>query len=294
MTTDILEQAVERLRAAGIESPRLEARLLLAHAMGVSQEDLIAGRVAPDAVALARFTAAVARRAGHEPLAYILGKREFWSLEFAVGPGVLIPRPESETLVEEAVKEFPEASSPLRVLDLGTGTGCLLIAFLKERSQAHGIGADISDEALGWAGKNVEAHGMSNRVKLMRGNWADGIGGIFDVIFCNPPYVTNAARALLADEIAHHEPEIALAGGPDGLDAYRQLAPQIREHLAPNARAIVELGQGQALDVAAIFRANSLEVMRVVPDMAQIPRCVVGGFSHEKCKKGLELATGSG
>ncbi len=274
-TETLLDNAIVRLRAAGIESPRLEARLLLAHAMGVTQEDIIAGRVAPDTAALARLTAALARREAREPLAYILGKREFWSLDFAVGPGVLIPRPESETLIESALQEFPVPGASLRVLDLGTGTGCLLIAFLKEHGQANGVGVDISDEALAWAHKNVQAHGLANRTRLIRGNWAEGIEGRFDVIFCNPPYVANAARALLDHEVARHEPEIALAGGPDGLEAYRQLAPQIREHLDSHGKAFVEVGKGQAADVVAIFRASAFDVLRIASDLAQVPRCVV-------------------
>jgi release factor glutamine methyltransferase len=271
----ILKDAAARLRATGIESAQLEARLLLGHVVGESQEAIIAGRVAPNAAALAGYTAALARRMAHEPLAYILGTREFWSLDFAVGPGVLIPRPESETLVESALKEFPARGAPLRVLDLGTGTGCLLIAFLKERSQASGIGSDISDEALAWAKQNVQTHGMANRVELMRSDWAAGVEGTFDVIFCNPPYVAKASRALLDPEVAYFEPEIALEGGLDGLDAYRQLAPQIRRFLTPNGRGYVEIGMGQATDVTVIFRNALLYVTRVVPDLAQVPRCVV-------------------
>jgi release factor glutamine methyltransferase len=276
----LLHDATARLRAAGIESPQLESRLLLAHATGVSREDIIAGHVTPDAAALARFTAALARRMGGEPLAYILGNREFWSLDFAVGPGVLIPRPESETLVEEALREFPDKDAELRVLDLGTGSGCLLIAFLSERPQATGIGVDFSDAALAWARANMSAHGMEERIELIRDDWADGIKQGFNVIFSNPPYVTDAARALLDDGIARHEPELALAGGHDGLDSYRALAPQIRARLNPGARAFVEVGQGQATDVAAIFRAGHLDVLRTVADLAQVPRCIVAAPRH--------------
>lgn len=275
MTTDVLEQAVERLRKAGIESPRLEARLLLAHAMGVAQEDLVTGRNAPNAEQLAQFSALLARREAREPIAYILGKREFWSLDFAVGPGVLIPRPESETLVETALAEFPASNAPLRVLDLGTGSGCLLIAFLKERGHAHGIGVDILPEALAWAERNVRAHGMANRVKLICGAWAEDVDGVFDVILCNPPYVADTERALLAPEVARYEPSIALDAGKDGLDAYRQLAPQIRDRLRSHGRAYVEVGQGQATDVATIFEGSGLSVVRTVKDLAGVSRCLV-------------------
>ena len=277
MSADILESAIERLRKAGIESPRLEARLLLAHAMNVSQEDVIAGRT-PDAATLDRLAALLARRERREPLAYILGKREFWSLDFAVGPGVLIPRPESETLIEAALKDFPDKKTPLNVLDIGTGSGCLLIAFLKERPQAHGVGVDISSEALAWAERNMRAHGQTNRVSLVRGDSARTIAGQFDVVLCNPPYVADAAFASLEPEVANYEPAIALKAGKDGLDAYRQLAPQIGEKLRPHGRAYLELGQGQATDVAALFEASGLVVARIVDDLARVPRCIVAAL----------------
>lgn len=242
--------------------------------MGLTQEAVIAGAM-PDAAQLASFTAMLARREAREPLAYILGKREFWSLEFAVGPGALTPRPESETLIEAALAEFPIADLPLRVLDLGTGTGCLLIAFLKERPQAFGVGIDISEKALTWARRNLGSHGMTNRARLSRADWTKGVEGAFDVILCNPPYVADAERASLAPEVARHEPEMALAAGKDGLDAYRQLGPRIGAWLRPKARAFVEVGQGQAADVAAIFGESGLDVVSIVPDLAQIPRCLV-------------------
>lgn len=274
MTSDVLENAIECLRKAGIESPRLEARLMLAAAMGLTQEAVIAG-AAPDATQLVRLNAMLARREAREPLAYILGTREFWSLDFAVGPGVLIPRPESETLIEAALAEFPIADLPLRVLDLGTGTGCLLIAFLKERPQAFGVGIDMSEEALTWARRNLGSNGMTNRARLARADWTKGVEGAFDVIFCNPPYIADAERVSLAPEVARYEPETALAAGKDGLDAYRQLGPRIGTWLRPEARAFVEVGQGQAADVAAIFGASGLDVMSILPDLAQIPRCLV-------------------
>lgn len=277
MSADILEKTIERLRAAGIESPRLEARLLLAHAMNTTQEDVIAGRI-PDSVALERLASLLLRREKREPLAYIVGKREFWSLDFAVGPGVLIPRPESETLVEAALEDFPDLAAPFRVLDIGTGSSCLLIAVLKERPQALGVGIDISPEALVWAERNLRVHGLANRISLVRGDGAQASHGAFDVVLCNPPYVADAQHALLEPEVANYEPAIALKAGKDGLDAYRQLAPRIREQLCPRGRAYVEVGQGQAADVAKIFETNGLSVLRTMDDLSKVPRCIVAAL----------------
>jgi len=288
----ILSSATGRLRAAGLESARLEARLLLAHAMGIAQEDLIAGRTL-DAGATKRFEAMLARREKREPLAYILGKREFWSLDFAVGPGVLIPRPESETLIEAALGDFPDSAAPLRVLDIGTGSGCLLIAFLKERPQATGVGVDISPEALTWAERNLRAHGLPNRASLIEGS-ADSAEGQFDVVLCNPPYVADSAFESLEPEIVHYEPAIALKAGNDGLDAYRQLGPLLLNKLRPGGRTYVELAQGQATDVTKIFEACGLSVVRVADDLAKVPRCVVAGFPAEPRKKTLESGLTSG
>ena len=270
--SELLDVAAARLRVTGIENPQKEARLLLAHAINVPQEKVIAG-AEPDAAAQKRFGELLERREAREPLAYITGHREFWSLEFAVGPGALIPRPETETLIEQALKEFPDPKGPLRVFDLGTGTGCLLIAFLKERRQATGIGSDISDDALAWAKRNIESHGLANRARLVRADWTDGIGGPFEVIFCNPPYV--AEELPLEPEVAHYEPATALMAGPDGLAAYCRIAPRLARLLVPMGRAFIELGQNQAVDAQRIFTEAGLKVLRMVPDLAGIPRCIV-------------------
>src|SRR5262245_27305810 len=188
----ILDDATTRLREAGVESARAEARLLLAHAMGVSREDLISGRVAPDRAALLRLEAALERRCAREPFAYIVGRKEFFSHDFEVGPGVLIPRPDSEALVEQALRSFPQAQQELQVLDLGTGSGCLLLTFLKQRTRACGVGTDTSEVALRYAQRNAKSLGVAQRVRFVRGDWAESLSGKFDVIFANPPYVTSA------------------------------------------------------------------------------------------------------
>ncbi|MGQ0742663.1 MAG: peptide chain release factor N(5)-glutamine methyltransferase [Alphaproteobacteria bacterium] len=272
----LLANGADCLGAAGIEAARLEARVLLGAAMGVEPDDLAAGR-APVQREVELYRAMLARRGRREPVAYILGKREFWSLDFAVGRGVLVPRPESETLVEAALKGFPGTGAGLRVLDLGTGSGCLLIAFLKERPQAEGVGVETADDAATWAERNLRAHELAVRADIVRGGW-DAVQGEFDIVLCNPPYVSEREFASLMEDVARYEPRSALVGGKDGLDAYRQLAPQIARRLAPRGRAYVELGKGQASPVAAIFRNAGLVIREIAVDLMKIPRVLVASL----------------
>jgi release factor glutamine methyltransferase len=271
----ILDDAATRLRQAGVESPRSEARLLLAHALGVSREDIIAGAVEPDEAALTRFAAAVARRSAREPFAYIVGRREFFSRDFAVGKGVLIPRPESEMLVEEALRRFPQRHAKLRVLDLGTGTGCLLLAFLAERPEAEGLGIDVSETALGFARRNAEQLCLAGRARFVRGDWSESLGARFDVVFVNPPYIKTGDIVTLAPEVGIHEPASALDGGQDGLDAYRRIAPTLSARLSTNGCAFVEIGEGQAEAASAIFENANLSLYGTLTDFARISRCLV-------------------
>jgi release factor glutamine methyltransferase len=272
----LLDGMAEQLRAAGIESPRREARLLLSHALGLpSDSTVLTGTPTHLERAVAdKLLASLKRRLTGEPLAYILGRKEFWSLEFAVGPGVLVPRPESETLIEEAMRVFRSRSAPLRVLDLGTGSGCLLLAFLSERPKAQGTGIDISREALAYARKNAAKLGLADRATFLEHDWRDGFEGTFDAVFVNPPYLTDAEFAAAAPEV-RAEPKDALAAGPDGLDAYRAVAPHLANALTGKGRAFVEIGRGQASATSAIFSSAGLETLSAVPDLSGIPRCLV-------------------
>ena len=293
----VLDSAARRLHAAGIASPRLEARLLLAYALGLTQEDVIAGNYALDAQSRERFEAALSRRSAREPLAYILGKREFWSIEFAVGSGVLVPRPESETLVEAALKCFPNRDSPLDVLDLGTGSGCLLLAFLSERPRAKGVGVDISAEALAFTEINTKILGFQSRVELLCCDWAEAPQRTFDVVFVNPPYIGENAIEVLDADVACYEPRLALSGGADGLDAYRKIAAVLPSRLKEGGLAFVELGLGQLEAVTGLFQTAGLEVNGTFYDLASIPRCLVARgaqFAGHWPKKALEMETGSG
>jgi len=248
--------------------------LLLAHALGVKQEDIIAGRIPPDPQGLARFEDALSRRIAHEPIAYITGQREFWSLPFAVDKRVLIPRPESEVLVEEALRQFPEHDAALDVLDLGTGSGCLLLAFLSERPRARGFGVDSSADAVTVASRNARALQLSDRTQFAACDWS-GISGAFDIVFANPPYVRTDEIEALAPDVSCYEPRAALDGGTDGLDAYRAIASVLPRLLGSESRAFVELGRGQGPSVAAIFAGHGLDVEGFVNDLAYVPRCLV-------------------
>ena len=253
--------AARRLAAAGIDNPRLDARLLWAHADG---DNIL-------------FETLLARRLAREPLAYILGEKEFWSLPLAVGPGVLIPRPETETIVEQALAFFPDRTAPLEILDLGTGSGCLLIALLKEFPNSNGHGLDSSEQARTFAARNLARHGMAGRAEIQAGNWSDAGAGPYDIIVSNPPYVRSAEVPDLQPDVARYEPTLALDGGPDGSAAYRLLAPELKRLLAPNGLAFLEIGAGQAQDVTALMGLAGLETIRVAPDLAGIPRVVVLG-----------------
>jgi release factor glutamine methyltransferase len=273
---ETLAGAADRLRAAGIESARLDSRVLLAQCLGLSPDAVFAAD-APSAPQLETFERLIARRAGREPLAYITGRREFWSLSFAVGPGVLIPRPETETLVEAVLAEYPEPLAPLRVLDIGTGSGCLLCALLAERPRASGFGVDSSTLALDFARRNAARHGLDARARLLEASWCPAGERDFDVIFSNPPYLTEEEFELSPPEIRDHEPRIALAAGPDGLAAMRALGLVFARTLGHAGLAFLEIGFGQCDKIDEIMGSCGLELRRAIPDLSEVPRCLVIG-----------------
>jgi release factor glutamine methyltransferase len=254
-----LREAAARLADTG-STARLDAELLMAHALGVSRSDLLL-RHLHDPVPAA-FEPLLARRCGNEPVAYILGHAEFWSLDLAVTPAVLIPRGDSETLIVATHAAFADRPPPQRILDLGTGSGALLLAALSEFPQASGLGIDRSPAALAVARENARRTGLDGRARMAEGNW-DVAGwaaelGQFDLILANPPYVED--HAPLAAMVRDHEPHGALFAGPEGLDAYRALLPQLPGLLAPDGVALVEIGAAQAVAVAGIAAASGLTV----------------------------------
>ncbi len=271
-----LGAATADLRAAGIDAPRRDARLLMQHALGLSPEALLAGdRLPLGEDETQRLTALVQRRAAREPIAYVTGGREFWSLAFAVDRSALVPRPESETLVEAVLAQAPRLPARPRLLDLGTGTGCLLVALLKELPGAGGLGIDISAAAVSLARANARRHGLGERASFAAADWGAPLAARFDVVVSNPPYVAAPALASLAPEIARHEPQTALAGGTDGYECYRRLAPQITRLLAPRGLAAIELGAGMADKVESLFTAAGLVEIGRRSDLSGIERCAM-------------------
>ena len=269
-------QAGQVLRAAAIESPRLEARLLLAHALGTTQEALLRepGAAVPEAAA-ARFHAALAARLEATPVAHILGQQGFWTLDLAVSPATLIPRADSEALVDAALEAFPDPGAPLRVLDLGTGTGCLLLAVLAERPRAFGVGVDLVPAAAALAAANAVRNGLADRAAFLAGDWANALSGRFDLVLSNPPYIESEAIPGLMPEVSRHEPASALDGGPDGLDAYRRLVDLLPGLLNPGGAAVLELGIGQLPAVETLARAAGLAPGGCRRDLGGIERALV-------------------
>lgn len=257
MTPDALRAAAARLAQAGIDEPMREARIL--------------AREAPDAAA---FDAFVARREKREPVAYILGRKEFWSLEFEVTPAVLIPRPESETLIETALKER-KANPPARILDLGTGSGCLLITLLSEWPNATGIGLDISNDALAVARRNAHRHNVATRAAFVESDFANAPQGRFDLVVANPPYITDEAFATLDPDVRDHEPRLALTSGREGLDAIATIARVLGRTLQPWGLVLIEIGYDQGESAANTLRGQGITVHRVVKDLGGRDRVIV-------------------
>jgi release factor glutamine methyltransferase len=269
---EALRHGANVLAAAGIENPRLESRLLLAHALGCSSEALIRDLTAQ--VDHSAFETCLTRRAAHEPIAFILGWREFWSLRFRVSSATLIPRPDSEAIVEAALALFPPAHRPLRVLDLGTGTGCLLLAFLHERPEAFGVGIDRSEAATRLARRNACDLALDSRAAFLCGDWAGSIDARFDLVLSNPPYIATPRLTELMPDVVDHEPRAALDGGICGLTAYRAIIAALPWLLTPSGVAVLEFGIGQFQAVAAIAEAAGFRVDSRL-DLSGIVRAII-------------------
>ena len=254
------------------DTPRLDAELLMAVALGIGRDRLILDE--PKGDVPAAFVEFVERRKAGEPVAYITGHRAFWTIDLEVGPGVLIPRPDSETLIAAAVEHFAGTEGPRRILDLGTGPGTLLLAALDEWPKATGVGIDASDAALDYARSNADRLGMKLRADFRVGDWAHGLDERFDLVLCNPPYV--ASDAEVGPGVAEFEPPEALFAGSDGLDDYRRLAPQIGGLLAPGGLAAIEIGFDQAQTAARLFADEGLKPA-IAHDLADRPRALIIG-----------------
>lgn len=267
---------VRRLRENAVASPELDARLLLSAATGVSDISLIADPdVSVDAQAVARLDSLARRRLEGEPVSRILGTREFWGLEFLLGSETLDPRPDSETLIEAVLETVEDRQAALRVLDLGTGSGCLLLALLSELPNATGLGIDCAEGALAVARQNAEHLRLAGRVQFQQGDWGKGLEPGFDLVVSNPPYIPTPDLDGLGREVRDHDPLRALDGGADGLDAYRVLAPCTERLLVPGGLAFWEFGIGQADDVSQIAEEASLTVAGTARDLGGLARVLI-------------------
>jgi release factor glutamine methyltransferase len=273
---EALAEAAAALAKAGFEEPRRQARRLVSAALNLSAAFVLAHPERPlEPAERERVRAVLERMLAHEPLSRIQGRREFWGLDFALSPQTLDPRPESETLVEAVLRRLPDRGAPLFVLDVGTGTGCLLLALLSELPASRGVGVDIAEGAAATARANARALGLADRASFLVGHWGEALKGPFDVVVANPPYIATPAISGLPREVRDYDPRRALDGGPDGLGAYRALAPDAARLLEPEGLFACEIGIGQGGAVGAIFAEAGLAVAGVEPDLAGIPRVLL-------------------
>ncbi len=280
----VVQAASARLKAAGIDNPRLDARLIVAHALGCQVEDaLIHPERAVDAAACNRIAAMLERRIMREPVSHILGQREFWSMPFLVSADTLTPRPDTEILIEAVLAKLnaEQREQPLSILDLGVGSGCIILSLLSELPSAMGLGIDASEAALDVAKSNAKALDLSARVKFSTGNWTRGLDGPFDIVVSNPPYIPAGDIDALEPEVATYEPRLALDGGEDGLEAYRDIACDLGRILAPGGMAGFEVGIHQAEDVAVILRECGFDAVEIHQDLGGVSRVVLVRISDE-------------
>lgn len=272
---EALRELRRSLAEAGFETAALDARLLLLTALGISATDLITWPDTPltpeQSGTLAAF---LQRRLNHEPVARIIGEREFWGLSFRLSPETLVPRPDTETLVETALDLLPDRQAPLRIVDFGTGSGCILVALLHELPQATGLGVDLAFGALVTARTNANDNRVGKRCHFALSRWADAVSGPFDLIVSNPPYIATGVIPGLDEEVREHDPRLALDGGPDGLEPYRILLAEAERLLAPGGLLAVEIGYDQAEDLRSLAVLHGLEILRIAHDLSGNPRCV--------------------
>lgn len=274
---DLIKELAGKFEAAGLDTPRLDARILVAHALGVEpshlftkSDEVLGTQIRIEAEKL------VERRLTHEPVSRIIGVREFWGLNFSLAPETLDPRPDTETLVSAVLELKPKfGDNPVRILDLGTGTGCILLAVLSEWPEATGVGIDISPGAVTTATENAVRLELDQRASFSVGNWAEDLTDSFDIVMSNPPYIADGERSTLSAEVVNYDPSAALFGGADGLVSYRALLPSARRVVNPQGYLIVEVGSRQADAVAELMAAASFNLEARKQDLGKIVRCLV-------------------
>lgn len=267
----------KRLEAAGIDTPVLDARLLLEAGAGVSRLEIVTDpRRAIDDAQVDAVNALTKRREAREPVSHILGRKHFWTLDLAVNANVLTPRPETEFVVEAGLQETLPADAPHRILDLGAGSGAIILALLKDRPNATGVAVDISEKALEMVRANAEQLGVADRLEIRQSNWAESLDERFDLVVSNPPYIQTGDIDGLAPEVARFEPRLALDGGADGFVAYRIITAALPRLLKPGGAFALEVGLGQAEGVKAMAEKAGLSTTEPRRDLAGIPRVVVG------------------
>ena len=269
--------AKARLSQAGLAGPVIDARLLVEAAAEATRADIITDPHRQlTAEQEARLTDYLDRRELRQPVSHILGRKGFWKIMLRVTPDVLTPRPDTETVVEYVLRDFPEHAA-WSILDLGVGSGAILLALLAERPSARGLGIDVSEDALAVARENAANLGLAGRTALLRGDWTAGLdGNAFDLVVSNPPYIAADVIPTLEPEVRDHEPHLALSGGADGLDHYRILAPEILRVLKPDGRFAVEIGYDQKSAVETLFREAGAAGVQTILDLANHDRVVVG------------------
>ncbi len=294
LIASVLKSAASKLNAAGIDTPDLDARVILGHVLGMNWSELVLkADSSVDTASYTQLEQLIARRVCGEPVAYLIGAREFWGLEFEVDRSTLVPRPDSETLVEAVLSEFRNRNyseeAAFRFLDLGTGSGCLLLALLSELPRVQGEGIDCCGDALDVARRNAERLGFQERVGFYESDWGKNIDGLFNIIVANPPYIATCDLTKLPRDVYQFEPHNALCGGPDGFDAYRQLAKDVPRLLWPGGLFVVEIGAGQAKSVRRIlFDQSELKFLKSYPDLTGTIRVLVGQ------KRNIEKRVGIG
>jgi release factor glutamine methyltransferase len=272
----VMKDATSRLTEAGIDTARLDARVLLEHVLGVDHTYMIVNHTQLiKKVEIAEFKTLLERREQREPVATIVGHREFWSMDFKTSRFTLDPRPDSETLIDAVMRLRPNRAKSYNILDLGTGTGCLLLSLLSEYPAAQGVAVDVSKEALEIAGHNAKELGLNGRTEFVESSWGEKLVGKFDIIITNPPYIPTADIAELEKEVTEYDPHRALDGGTDGLDEYRKVIPDVKRLLAPEGLSVIEFGEGQHDDVIALCEQAGLSLIKTEKDLAGIIRCVV-------------------